>query len=250
MEEKSILCGYDTDAVAANFARVRAELEDAATSSPAGKPPLLIAATKTVPVELINYAADELGLTDAGENRVQELLEKYDRYSPKLRLHFIGSLQKNKVKYIVDKVAMIHSVDSVALAEEISKRSLAIGRRMDILLEVNIGREEAKGGFMPEEVGDAFDKIAPLEGVFVRGLMTMAPKCEKKEDYLKYFEETSRILVDILTKKQHNIIEPVLSMGMSESYREAAKVGATAVRVGSALFGRRPYVPSPFPQLP
>lgn len=234
-ENKKIILGYDTGVIADNFKYVRSELERASK----GAVPTLIAATKTVPVEVINYAADNLGLTDIGENRVQEFLDKYDAYSPKLKLHFIGTLQKNKVKYIVDKVAMIHSVDSVGLAEEISKRSLAIGKRMDILLEVNIGREASKGGFMPEELDDALDKIADLDGVFVRGLMTMAPKCEKSADYLKYFEETYRISVDILTKKQHNIIEPVLSMGMSDSYREAAAVGATAVRVGSALFGKR-----------
>ena len=246
--ENKIISGYDTGVISENFRRVRDELERAASTSPTGKTPTLIAATKTVPVEVINYAADHLGLTHAGENRVQELLEKYDSYSPKLTLHFIGTLQKNKVKYIVDKVAMIHSVDSVGLAEEISKRSLALGKRMDILLEVNIGREESKGGFIPEEVGDAFDKIAALPGVSVRGLMTMAPKCEKNSDYLKYFEETYRISVDILTKKQHNIIEPILSMGMSDSYREAAAVGATAVRVGSALFGKRTPVAEPFPR--
>ncbi len=247
MSDKFI-CGYDTDVIAENFARVRAELAEASAKSPTGKIPTLIAATKTVPVEVINYAADNLGLTDAGENRVQELLDKYEHYSPKLRLHFIGTLQKNKVKYIVDKVSMIHSVDSVSLAEEISKRSLAIGKRMDILLEVNIGREESKSGFLPEEVGEEYEKITALDGVTVCGLMTMAPKCEKNSDYLKYFEETSLIAVDILTKKQHNIIEPVLSMGMSESYREAAAVGATAVRVGSALFGKRAPVAEPFPR--
>lgn len=235
MEENKIILGYDTSVIADNFKRVRAELEHASK----GRVPTLIAATKTVPVEVINYAAEQLGLTDIGENRVQELLDKYEAYSPKLKLHFIGTLQKNKVKYIVDKVSMIHSVDSVGLAEEISKRSLAIGKRMDILLEVNIGREASKSGFLPEEIDDALDKIADLDGVFVRGLMTMAPKCEKSADYLKYFKETYRISVDILAKKQHNIIEPVLSMGMSDSYREAAAVGATAVRVGSALFGKR-----------
>ncbi len=235
MKKNNVILGYDTDVIADNFAHVRAELEAASN----GRTPTLIAATKTVPVEVINYAADNLGLTDIGENRVQELLDKYDSYSPKLKLHFIGTLQKNKVKYIVDKVSMIHSVDSVPLAREISKRSLAIGKRMDILLEVNIGREKSKSGFMPDEIEDALNEIARLDGISVRGLMTMAPKCEKSADYLKYFEETYHILVDILTKKQHNIIEPVLSMGMSDSYREAAAVGATAVRVGSALFGKR-----------
>lgn len=242
--KKECLCGYDTAVIKENFDRVRAELERASSSSPAGRVPTLIAATKTVPAEVINYAARELGLSEIGENRVQELLSKYDLLDKSLKLHFIGTLQKNKVKYIVDKVSMIHSVDSVSLAEEIGKRSMAIGKTMDILLEVNIGREHAKGGFLPEEVELAAAKIADIPGVSLRGLMTMAPKCDKKEDYLKYFEETYLIFVDFLSKNKHNIIEPVLSMGMSDSYREAASVGATAVRIGSALFGAR-SVPTP-----
>ncbi len=242
--EKEMLCGYDTEKLRENFSRVRAELENAAAASPGGRVPTLIAATKTVPVEVINYAARELGLTEIGENRVQELLSKYEALDKSLKLHFIGTLQKNKVKYIVDKVAMIHSVDSVSLAEEIGKRSAAIGKTMDILLEVNIGREPAKGGFLPEEVADAAAEISRIPGISLRGIMTMAPKCEKKEDYLKYFEETYLIFVDFLSKNNHNIIEPVLSMGMSDSYREAASKGATAVRIGSALFGSR-SVPLP-----
>lgn len=237
--ENIMISGYDTGVIAANFERVRRELADAAASSPTKKTPTLIAATKTVPVEVINYAAKELGLSVIGENRVQELLEKYERYDKNLELHFIGTLQKNKVKYIVDKVSLIHSVDSFSLAEEISKRSLAIGKKMDILAEINIGGEAAKGGFSPESAAEEAMKIAELPGISLRGMMTMAPKCEKKEDYLKYFQETYNIFVDFLSKNNHNIIEPVLSMGMSDSYREAAIVGATAVRVGSALFGRR-----------
>ncbi len=227
--------GYDMARIGENFARVREEI--AASSS--GREPMLVAATKTVPVEVINYAAEHFELRVIGENRVQELLSKYEAYDPRLEVHFIGTLQKNKVKYIVDKVALIHSVDSVALAEEISKRSLAIGRRTDILLEINIGREAAKGGFLPEELQNAAENISALPGIRVRGIMTMAPKCEKNEDYLKYFNETYNIFVDFLSKTKHNIIEPILSMGMSDSYREAVVSGATAVRIGSALFGAR-----------
>lgn len=238
MSDKTIL-GYDTDVLRQNFARVRENLTGAAAMSPNGKPPLLIAATKTVPVEVINFAASELRLTDIGENRVQELLEKYDRLDPSLRVHFIGGLQCNKVKYIIDKVAMIHSVDSVRLAEEISRRAVERGIVMDVLAEVNIGRESSKGGVSPEEASEFAARIADLPGIFVRGIMTMAPKCDEKTDYRKYFEETYRIFVDFLRKRRHNIIEPVLSMGMSDSYTAAAEVGATAVRVGSALFGQR-----------
>ena len=218
---------------------MRGELERAGERSPSGRAPLLIAATKTVPVEVINFAASELGLTDIGENRVQELLGKCDRFDRSLRVHFIGKLQCNKVKYIIDRVSMIHSVDSLKLAEEISRRAVAAGRKMDVTAEVNIGREPAKSGVMPEEAVDFALRIADLPGLSVRGMMTMAPKCDEKSDYGKYFEETYRIFVDFLRKKRHNIIEPVLSMGMSDSYAAAAEKGATAVRVGTALFGRR-----------
>ncbi len=234
-----MICGYDTDVLRRNFETVRENLKTAGELSPWGKPPLLVAATKTVPVEVINYAAENLGLTHIGENRVQELLEKYDRLDPHLTLHFIGKLQTNKVKYIVDKVKMIHSVDSEGLAREISRQAVKAGLTMDVLVEVNIGREESKGGVMPEDAVDFALKTADLPGISVRGIMTMAPKCDEKSDYRKYFEETYRIFVDFLRKKRHNIIEPVLSMGMSDSYVTAAETGATAVRIGSALFGRR-----------
>lgn len=239
MADGKSICGYDADALRRNFENVRAGLAEAGARSPSGHAPHLIAATKTVPVEVINYAAENLGLTDIGENRVQELLDKYDRLSPSLRVHFIGSLQCNKVKYIIDKVSMIHSVDSVRLAEEISRRAEASGKKMDVLAEVNIGRETSKGGVMPEEAVDFALRISDFPGLSVRGLMTMAPKCDEKSDYDKYFEETYALFVDFLRKKRHNIIEPVLSMGMSDSYLSAAEKGATAVRVGTALFGRR-----------
>lgn len=237
--ENRIICGYDTEIIAENFKRVRRELEEAAATSPTGKTPKLIAATKTVPVEVINFASESLGLRAIGENRVQELLEKYERYDKNLEIHFIGHLQKNKVRQIVGKVSMIHSVDSYSLAEQISKCSLALGIKTDVLVEINIGRETSKGGIMPEAAIEESLKIASLSGISVRGMMTMAPKCEKNKDYLKYFQETYHIFVDFLSKNNHNIIEPVLSMGMSDSYREAVAVGATAVRIGSALFGRR-----------
>ena len=236
---EDVILGYDTDVLRQNFARVRGDLIRAAADLPGGVPPLLIAATKTVPVEVINFAAAELGLTDIGENRVQELLEKYDRLDPSLRVHFIGGLQCNKVKYIIDKVSMIHSVDSLRLAEEISRRAQERGIVMDVLAEVNIGREKSKDGVLPEEAAEFAIKIAELPGISVRGIMTMAPKCDENSDYRKYFEETYRIFVDFLRKKRHNIIEPVLSMGMSDSYTAATASGATAVRVGSALFGHR-----------
>ncbi len=235
----NIICGYDTDVLRGNFEEVRENLRLAGERSPRGRAPELIAATKTVPVEVINYAAENLGLSHIGENRVQELCEKYDRLDPTLTVDFIGKLQTNKVKYIIDKVAMIHSVDSVHLADEISRQAVKAGRTVDVLAEVNIGREASKSGVMPEDAVDFALRISELPGISVRGIMTMAPKCDEKSDYYKYFEETYRIFVDFLRKKRHNIIEPVLSMGMSDSYVAAAEKGATAVRVGSALFGAR-----------
>ena len=226
--------------IAENLAQVKARVAAAARACGRDENDiLLIGASKMNDAERVREAI-AAGLPACGENRVQELREKNEQGAYEgAELHFIGTLQKNKVKYIVDKVSLIHSVDSFSLAEEISKRSLAIGKKMDILAEINIGGEAAKGGFSPESAAEEAMKIAELPGISLRGMMTMAPKCDKKEDYLKYFQETYNIFVDFLSKNNHNIIEPVLSMGMSDSYREAAIVGATAVRVGSALFGRR-----------
>ncbi len=201
----------------------------------------LLAATKTVDAETINYAIREGGITDIGENKVQELVDKYPHLEKEgVNIHFIGHLQTNKVKYIIDKVTMIQSLDSLSLAREIDRRARKIGRRMDVLIEINIGREENKGGIMPEEIWDFIDSIAPLEGICVKGIMTMAPNCPKKEDYIKYFEETYKIFIDILTKKPHNIDVSVLSMGMSQSVEPAVLCGSNMVRVGSGIFGARP----------
>ena len=194
----------------------------------------LLCATKTQSVEDINYLIS-LGCTHIGENRVNELLEKYEGYDKSAELHFIGTLQSNKVKYIIDKVSLIHSVDTVSLLEEISKRASKIGKTMDILIEVNSGKEESKGGIMPEDVPDFVSRARTYAGVRVRGLMTMAPRCNSREEYLKYFG-IARALFDELFG---NDKEAILSMGMSESYEYAIEAGATMVRVGSSIFGKR-----------
>lgn len=194
----------------------------------------LLCATKTQSVEDINYLIS-LGCTHIGENRVNELLEKYEGYDKSAELHFIGTLQSNKVKYIIDKVSLIHSVDTVSLLEEISKRASKIGKTMDILIEVNSGKEESKGGIMPEDVPDFVSKARTYAGVRVRGLMTMAPRCNSREEYLKYFG-IARALFDELFG---NDKDAILSMGMSESYEYAIEAGATMVRVGSSIFGKR-----------
>lgn len=215
---------------------------------PGGEKVKLLAATKTVPAEVINYTLNELGITAIGENRVQELLDKYDSIQlsdgTKPEIHFIGSLQTNKVKYIVDKVDMIESVDSMKLAAEIDRQAKKIGKIMDILVEVNIGEEEQKGGVMPCELFDFIDNIASFTSLRLRGLMTIAPKSDEKSDYLKYFKKTYQYFIDISRKNIHNINSDcfdTLSMGMSNSYAQAVAAGSTEVRLGTAIFGERHY---------
>lgn len=222
-----------------NYCRVIDNIENARAKRGGSAPVRLLAATKTVPAEEILFAAEELGLKYAGENRTAELLEKYDALKEKLTLHLIGTLQTRKVKDIVGKVSMIESVDSLKLAGEIDRRSKAVGIISDILCEVNIGREEAKGGVMPECVSEFLESLETFRNIRVCGLMTMAPICRTEAEYRKFFTETYRIFIDFYCKKSHNIIEPVLSMGMSDSYIPAILEGATQVRVGSAIFGRR-----------
>ena len=202
-----------------------------------GRKVSLLIATKMQSAEDINFLIEN-GASIIGENRVQELLQKYDEIKKdKVSIHLIGSLQKNKVKYICDKVDMIHSVDSLSLAEEINKRCAAIGRTMDVLIEINSGREAEKGGIMPEDARSFLSSLAEFKNIRVRGLMTMAPKCKSEEEYRGYFALTKSIF-DELFKDDYSAI---LSMGMSNSYEYAIKEGATLVRVGSAIFGERKY---------
>ena len=220
------------DAVKANIDKIRSEI---------GSLAVLMAATKTVPVEVINYAITECGLTDIGENRVQELLSKYDDLRrDKVNLHFIGTLQANKVKYIVGKVCLIHSLDSLKLAEEISKRSLKIGIVTDCLCEINIGNEEAKGGINEAYAEEFIKSVSHLEGIRIRGIMVIGPHCENPEDYIPFFERT-KALFDSLSLKGLLSESPILSMGMSDNYSLAVKHGSTLVRPGSAIFGARNY---------
>ncbi len=225
-----------------NYLRVTENIENARIKRGGDAPVRLLAATKTVPAEEILFAANELGLRFAGENRTAELLSKYDELkdSP-LALHLIGSLQTRKVKDIVGKVSMVESVDSLKLAAELDKRSAAAGLVTDILCEVNIGREESKGGVMPEEVPEFLDRLSEFGNIRTCGIMTMAPICASDTEYFKFFTETYQIFIDFFGKKMHNIIEPVLSMGMSDSYVPAVLAGATQVRVGSSIFGERTY---------
>lgn len=205
----------------------------------------IMAVTKNQPVEAINFAINELGISLIGENRVQELISKYDEIDfpsdRKVRVHLIGSLQTNKVKYIIDKVDMIESLDSVRLAEEINKRAAKIGKVMEVLVEVNIGREEQKGGVMPEELFDFIEKVSEFSNIKVRGLMTIAPKISENSKIFEFFQETYKYFIDISRKNIHNIDMDILSMGMSSSYIPAINAGSTRVRLGTTLFGERKY---------
>ncbi len=200
-----------------------------------------LAATKTVEPEIINYAIS-LGLDHIGENKVQELLSKYESYNlEKCSLQFIGHLQTNKVRQIVDKVDLIQSVDSVKLANEIAKQSLKHNKTTDILVEVNIGREENKSGVYPENLEELLCEISKIEGISVKGLMTIPPACDNKHKISKYFNNMHNIFIDISSKKLDNISMTILSMGMSADYYEAILEGANMVRIGSSLFGARDY---------
>ena len=203
----------------------------------------LLAATKTVPVEVVNHAIS-MGLAHIGENRVQELLDKYPALDREhCDVQFIGKLQTNKVKYLIDKVSCIQSLDSVKLAKEISRLCQRDGRVMDVLVEVNIGREENKGGVSPEELTGFIDEIRLLPGLHVNGLMAIPPICSDSKELCRYFSGMKQYYVDIQGKSMDNVTMDCLSMGMSSDFALAISCGATMVRVGSSLFGAREYVP-------
>ena len=200
----------------------------------------LIAVSKTKPVELLREAYDA-GCRDFGENRVQEITEKYDKLPKDIRWHMIGHLQKNKVKYIIDKVCMIHSVDSYELAAEIDRQASRNGIVMPVLIEVNIGSEESKFGVSPESARKLINDISMLHGISVGGLMAVPPIADKPEDNRKYFRQLYELYVDIKGQKIDNIVMNDLSMGMSGDYQVAVEENATLVRVGTAIFGERDY---------
>ena len=220
-----------------NVARVREKIASAERDAGRVGAVTMVAAVKYADIGEINYLHDVLGVNDIGENRVQQLLEHYEGLNDKnINLHFIGTLQTNKVKYIADKVCMIHSVDSLKLVKEIDKQAKKCGRVMDILVEINSGEEESKSGVMPRDAEALCLEISAFENVRLRGFMTMAPRCDKKQDYLKFFGQTYAQVLDIWTKKLHNIDVPIISMGMSESFEEAIASGADTVRIGRCLF--------------
>ncbi len=225
-----------------NYKIIEERINDAAVKSGRTREDItFLAATKTVEPAVINHAVS-LGLKYIGENKVQELLSKYDEYDlAHCDLQFIGHLQTNKVRQIIDKVSLIQSVDSAKLAREVSRQALAHGKTQDILIEVNIGEEENKSGVLPAALDELIGEIAEINGVNVRGLMAIPPICGEKSQVCKYFDNMHRLFIDISAKKSDNISMDFLSMGMSDDYSEAILCGANMVRVGSALFGRRNY---------
>ncbi len=200
----------------------------------------LLAAVKTVAPQLINYAIDR-GISVIGDNRVQELIAKENEVTKNVTKHFIGHLQTNKVKDVVGRVALIESVDSIRLAQMIGKQSLKIGITTDILLEVNIGEEESKSGFLSEELMSAVDAISKIEGIKIRGLMAIPPICNSSSENIQYFSKMRQLFIDIKDKNIDNISMDILSMGMSDDYETAIEYGSTQVRIGTLLFGRRNY---------
>ena len=233
--------------VVENIQNVRAKIAAAAEKSGrTAEDVLLLAVSKTKPVELIGEAV-QAGCLSLGENKVQEIMEKYEpmmEYAPegeRIHWHLIGHLQTNKVKYIIDKVDMIHSVESLKLAEEIEKRAAQKDIVMDILIEVNMAAEESKFGVKPEDTEALLREIAKMQHIRVRGLMTVAPFVENQEENREVFRKLRKLSVDIREKNINNITMSVLSMGMTGDYMVAVQEGATMVRVGTGIFGARNY---------
>ncbi len=200
----------------------------------------LIAVSKTKPVSMLDEAY-EYGCRHFGENKVQELVEKYEVMPKDIKWHMIGHLQRNKVKYIVDKVYLIHSVDSLRLAEEISKEAVKKNVNVNILVEVNVAEEESKFGTTSEAATELVKEISVLPNISVKGLMTIAPYVENAEENRQYFAKLRQLSVDIMNKNIDNVSMGVLSMGMTGDYQVAVEEGATYVRVGTGIFGERDY---------
>ena len=238
MTEKSSIDPVISD----NVQRVREQIENACVA--AGRSPddvTLLAVTKTVDAERIN-AAIRCGVQQIGENRVQEFLGKRDDLDlTNVQAHLIGHLQTNKVRQIVGKVHMIQSVDSIRVAAAIDRCSQELDIVTPILVEVNIGGEEAKSGISPDNLENLLAEIAPLKGVRVQGLMTVPPILHKESEKRAIFSKMYQLFVDIKAKNIDNIGMQILSMGMSGDFREAILEGSTMVRIGSALFGERQY---------
>ena len=225
-----------------NLETVRGQISEAAqTVGRDGDDVILVAVSKTRTPEEINIAIDA-GTTDIGENKVQEIMDKYDDVKP-VRWHMIGHLQTNKVKYIIDKVDMIHSVDSIKLAKEIDKRAKAAGKTMDILVQINPAEEESKFGVTIEGAGDLVREILEnCENIRIRGLMSVAPIAEDPRDVKPFFDGVKAKYDELAQIDDPKLDFKYLSMGMSHDFAVAIEAGSNLVRVGSAIFGERDYV--------
>lgn len=233
--------GLAMEDIRGNLEKVRQQIRQSAEScGRSSDDVLLVAVSKTRTPEEINIAI-EAGVTDIGENKVQEIMDKYDDIKP-VRWHMIGHLQTNKVKYIIDKVSMIHSVDSYKLAAEINKRAASCGITMDILLQVNSAQEESKFGISTEETeGLIMQILDSCENIRIRGLMCIAPYADDPEDIKKYFDSVKEQYDQFSTIDHPNLDFRYLSMGMSHDFPVAIEAGSNLVRVGSAIFGERDY---------
>ena len=224
-----------------NFEEVEKKIQAACDRSGRRREDItLIAVSKTKPVDMLKEAYD-FGTRIFGENKVQEITEKYDALPRDISWHMIGHLQRNKVKYIIDKVDYIHSVDSVRLAETIEKEAAKHNLTVKILVEVNVAGEESKFGLSPEEVLPFIEEISEFSHIQVCGLMTIAPFVENQEENRPYFSRLRKLSVDIDSKKVNNVNMSMLSMGMTNDYEVAIEEGATMVRIGTGLFGARNY---------
>ena len=228
--------------IADNVARIRDEIASAAAAS--GRDPKeiqLCAATKMNDAEAVRQAI-AAGVDCCGENRVQELVQKAAQNAyVGAPVHFIGHLQTNKVRQVVGKVSLIQSVDSLRLLEAINKEATRQNIIQDVLLEINIGREESKSGFMKEEITQILEKMTEFSQIRVRGLMAIPPILQKNTNSCKFFEEMCNLSVDITGKKYDNVCVDILSMGMSDDFKQAIACGSTMIRVGTAIFGARNY---------
>ena len=201
---------------------------------------LLVAVSKTKPVEMIEEVMTA-GIVDFGENKPQELRDKYEVLPQNLRFHMIGHLQTNKIKYVIDRVVLIHSIDSIHLAEAVNAEAKKHNRIIPVLVEVNVAQEESKSGFLVEKTENAIREIAKLSNIRVEGLMTIAPFVENAEENRQYFVKLRKLSVDIAAKNIDNVTMHHLSMGMTGDYEVAIEEGATMVRVGTGIFGERNY---------
>jgi pyridoxal phosphate enzyme (YggS family) len=224
-----------------NLAYVEKNIEQACKNAGRNRNEVtLIAVSKTKPVEMLQEIYDE-NIRDFGENKVQELCSKMEQLPSDIRWHMIGHLQRNKVKYIVGKVELIHSVDTYRLAEEINIQAKKQNVIVPILVEVNIAHEESKFGISAEDAILLVEEISRLENIRIKGLMTIAPYVENPEDNRLYFRKIKQLSVDITNKNIDNVSMEILSMGMTGDYMVAIEEGATMVRVGTGIFGERNY---------